>query len=596
MNPTQLNGQQQQLNSNGHPDRHVIHQQKPSHVGDGLEGVSVVALNDDEEQRSLKSVTSHLHSPSSSSSDSSSSFNGGNGKDPEFEAEQIPSLNMQSVNVHDPNVTAAALPPLSPAVTPTPSSVSSMSHPHRHPSQSDPISHQASLAVPSQPGSRVNLRMSGVGSDAKRQSLGIQLSQSMDDGSVGGSVTSTASSLPLGSPHKLSFTQSQINPQTSSSSTEQATSSTMAEPFVSSDPIPTPTITPTATATAISSQPPAHVYIKVRDFGFPPTDERHLGLGADTPKANRVHRLNRKLGGPDRARARTAAALDPSSSSAASALAVEGGKAGTRRKDSIASVGSVDSSDADVEEEEEDDGEGWGTGIGGWGKGGGKGWDGFKFGMGRFSWAIGSGHSNIRNGNRSSDNNKDKDSKTTSTTNGIFPSRKDLDMNFMDSSSSSSSSDEQQGRTVEQRITEEFNHDNDDDFDESVRHTGDDEDGDEGDGEPQEPLYPGLYRALYAFEPEGTAEMKLVEDQMVRVVGRGGGVGWAVVIDEHGWDGDEEGTGKVLVKHALVPEGYLEAVRLDWEDEEEEEEEGLENKDGGGDPVYLSYFLSKISS
>ena len=37
------------------------------------------------------------------------------------------------------------------------------------------------------------------------------------------------------------------------------------------------------------------------------------------------------------------------------------------------------------------------------------------------------------------------------------------------------------------------------------------------------PLLPGLYRALYAFEPEGTAEMRLDEDQVVRVIGRGGG-------------------------------------------------------------------------
>jgi hypothetical protein len=62
------------------------------------------------------------------------------------------------------------------------------------------------------------------------------------------------------------------------------------------------------------------------------------------------------------------------------------------------------------------------------------------------------------------------------------------------------------------------------------------------------------------------AEMESDEDQIVRVVGRGGGIGWAVVVDERGGD---ELEGKVQVKHALVPEGYLEAVRLDWEDEED---------------------------
>ena len=72
----------------------------------------------------------------------------------------------------------------------------------------------------------------------------------------------------------------------------------------------------------------------------------------------------------------------------------------------------------------------------------------------------------------------------------------------------------------------------------------------------------GLYHALYAFDPEGTAEMALAEDQIVRVVGRGGGVGWAVVVDERGAAG-AQGKGK----WALVPESYLEAVRLDGVDE-----------------------------
>lgn len=64
------------------------------------------------------------------------------------------------------------------------------------------------------------------------------------------------------------------------------------------------------------------------------------------------------------------------------------------------------------------------------------------------------------------------------------------------------------------------------------------------------PLLPGLYRAMYAFVPEGTAEMALTEDQVVRIIGRGGGVGWAIAEDENGG-------------HALVPESYLELVELD---------------------------------
>jgi hypothetical protein len=95
---------------------------------------------------------------------------------------------------------------------------------------------------------------------------------------------------------------------------------------------------------------------------------------------------------------------------------------------------------------------------------------------------------------------------------------------------------------------------------------------DDDDDYEEDALYPGLYRALYAFEPEGTAEMRLEEDQVVRVIGRGGGVGWAVVIDEKGTaeEAEAEGVASDLVapKHALVPESYLEPVRLDWEDEE----------------------------
>ena len=65
------------------------------------------------------------------------------------------------------------------------------------------------------------------------------------------------------------------------------------------------------------------------------------------PKANRVNRLIRKLGGPDRVTARAAvaaAALDPSSSS------MRNGS--SRRTDSMGSFGSVDSSDVDAEDDD----------------------------------------------------------------------------------------------------------------------------------------------------------------------------------------------------------------------------------------------------
>ncbi|KAI0056663.1 hypothetical protein BV25DRAFT_1551998 [Artomyces pyxidatus] len=90
----------------------------------------------------------------------------------------------------------------------------------------------------------------------------------------------------------------------------------------------------------------------------------------------------------------------------------------------------------------------------------------------------------------------------------------------------------------------------------------DEYDEDDEEQEVERELPPGLYRALYAFEPEGTAEMALEEEQIVRVLGRGGGVGWAIVVREGG-----EG-------HALVPEGYLEPVRLDRDSDEDDEDEG----------------------
>ncbi|KAG9050880.1 hypothetical protein FS837_001534 [Tulasnella sp. UAMH 9824] len=64
---------------------------------------------------------------------------------------------------------------------------------------------------------------------------------------------------------------------------------------------------------------------------------------------------------------------------------------------------------------------------------------------------------------------------------------------------------------------------------------------------------PGVYRALYPFEPEGSAEMALEEDQEVRCLGRGGGEGWLVAVKEVTYSGE--------VIHALVPEGYMQLIR-----------------------------------
>ncbi|KDR71087.1 hypothetical protein GALMADRAFT_229738 [Galerina marginata CBS 339.88] len=292
----------------------------------------------------------------------------------------------------------------------------------------------------------------------RRQSQSSQLSQNLNQ---------NFASLP--SPQNLSFA---LNTQPSSSMTPAA---------AAAGGVPT---TPVTAQKRVSSV----VYIKIRDFGFPPSDERHIGLGSDVPKPNKVGRMNRRLGG------RTL------------------------------SQGSMESSDGDGEEEVDDDE--WGNStLGG-------GWDGFRMGLGRINWNMGAGNTAA-----SVMEQEEKDE---------FPSRMDLDMNFL--------------------VGDEALEQDEDEDEEYFDAAADEED--------EDTLYPGLYRALYAFEPEGIAEMRLEEDQIVRVVGRGGGVGWAVVIDDKGPSSlpegtDEEGVnGQAAPKHALVPESYLEPVKLDWEDEE----------------------------
>lgn len=194
------------------------------------------------------------------------------------------------------------------------------------------------------------------------------------------------------------------------------------------------------------------------------------------------------------------------------------------------SIGSVDRADEDEDEDEDGEGEG---------EGGGDAWSALKWGgFGRFStWGFGA--AGASGGSAAGQQG--------GGAGGDFPSHTDFARNFaeeaVDSSSSASSEPEE--------YCSEY-----------------DEDGDDGEGgEEEEPLYPGLYRALYAFDPEGTAEMRLEEDQLVRVVGRGGGVGWAVVV-RHPLP-PEEGKGEGLGRegHALVPESYLEAVKLDDDDD-----------------------------
>lgn len=158
--------------------------------------------------------------------------------------------------------------------------------------------------------------------------------------------------------------------------------------------------------------------------------------------------------------------------------------------------------DTDKEEDKDEDEEGD------------EGWSRFRWGIGRLSWNFGAGHSSSSSAGGSGGDG--------------FPSKSDLERNFVEA-------------------------DDDEDNEDDEFYDVEEE---EGEATVDEPLLPGLYKALYAFEPEGTAEMALEEDQIVRVVGRGGGVGWAVVVV------DKE-KNKGTQQHALVPESYLELVQLD---------------------------------
>lgn len=155
------------------------------------------------------------------------------------------------------------------------------------------------------------------------------------------------------------------------------------------------------------------------------------------------------------------------------------------------------------------------------GGGPGNGWS-MPWGLRRLSWFNGNG--------------------SKGDTTGAGPSAGDLARNFEVGSPT-----EEEGGNFEswgaQNAGDELS-----DEDPSASEYGGEGEGEEG-GEEGE-LMPGMYRAVYAFEPEGTAEMALEEDQLVRIIGRGGGVGWAVALREDG-------------EHALVPEGYLEFVRAD---------------------------------
>ncbi|KAF8829934.1 hypothetical protein HHX47_DHR2000219 [Lentinula edodes] len=299
---------------------------------------------------------------------------------------------------------------------------------------------------------------------------------------------------------------------------------------------------------------------------------------------------------------------------------------------SVRSVGSTSStassvsstssrSEVDEVDEREDDDEDDGMG----------GWAGFRFGLARLSWGFGNSGASGSTGTSVSTStpaskiatntpNEPSASNTSNNSNSgpssnAFPSRLDLDRNFGIDATSSESGDESSNNSTdtegEQFHDAPSSHLRHADLDFGLdlegrgidspspldydRVYGYDEDAygqipnsafpsaspypGSGDGYGYEDdsldsigegeLIPGQYRALYSFEPEGPSEMKLTEGEIVMVVGRGGGGGWAVVVDKYTEysprDVEPGGTTNpnVTSKYALVPESYLELIQPD---------------------------------
>ncbi|KAJ3871640.1 hypothetical protein F5051DRAFT_423086 [Lentinula edodes] len=247
------------------------------------------------------------------------------------------------------------------------------------------------------------------------------------------------------------------------------------------------------------------------------------------------------------------------------------------------------------------------------------GWAGFRFGLARLSWGFGNSGASGSTGTSVSTStpaskiatntpNEPSASNTSNNSNSgpssnAFPSRLDLDRNFGIDATSSESGDESsnnstdtEGRGIDSPSPLDYDrvYGYDEDaygqipnsaFPSASPYPGsgdgygyeDDSLDSIGEGE----LIPGQYRALYSFEPEGPSEMKLTEGDIVMVVGRGGGGGWAVVLDkytEHSPRDVEPGgttNPNVTSKYALVPESYLELIQPDEAaDREAKEEKG----------------------
>ncbi|PVF98101.1 hypothetical protein CPB86DRAFT_785103 [Serendipita vermifera] len=94
---------------------------------------------------------------------------------------------------------------------------------------------------------------------------------------------------------------------------------------------------------------------------------------------------------------------------------------------------------------------------------------------------------------------------------------------------------------------------------------GDEDSSPESSDREDSPLRPGIYRVLFAFTAESLAEMSVNEDQLIRVLGRGGGEGWVVALRTWTPDRDIGTTSHPSTEeenheeeHGLVPESYIE--------------------------------------
>jgi len=322
--------------------------------------------------------------------------------------------------------------------------------------------------------------------------------------------------------------------------TDPILASNMITPTVSlteSSSTPTAAAIPASAAAAATPTPAttsfAEPLIILRDYAFPPTDDRFHGRGPFVPKFNKIARLNAAL------------ARQPYESDSDDAKQKE--KAKKKKKKYTNGWSDSDTSDMDVEPSE-----GGFKGFGSFGStstsssGGGEarnqvipaiqddrvlpgpsfgpagGWGVLGFGM---DW-LASSTSFSRDGLGGGGGGKEMS----------YPSQMELERNFV------------QGAEYEDYSGD-----------------GDAEDGEEPpysfdqdysglDRLPVDaPLPPGSYRALYVFEAVGETEMGLEEGQIVTVVGKERGDGWAVVNDTR--EGREG-------RHALVPESYLELVQL----------------------------------